>query len=238
MKSWKKDFVTYFNFKTPTVMKCYLNVKILCFITKWIHQYSPSFTIKNLSAGSLVFLISSSMSGLLAAASISSLHTFLHHVRIALELIFFCPLGFPCLPLQHRLSRHLLRTIFLRRWRHRSLHSPHTKYLTLYSFPFTGGSSSIVLPRALWDIVALYCFWCSQTIWSHIERIPPSLFLWLCDIALSLNYSTSNSPLPTAVEKRPRHQIFVGWFLNVWLSYSQGQKLNKLPKVFLCFVPL
>lgn len=104
MKSWKKDFVAYFNFKTPTVMKCYLNVKILCFITKWPHQYSPSFTIKNLSAGSLAFLISSSMSGLLAAASISSLHTFLHHVRIALELIFFCLLGFPCLPLSSTVS--------------------------------------------------------------------------------------------------------------------------------------
>lgn len=204
MKSWKKDFVTYFYFKSPTVIKCYLNVNILCFITKRIHQYSPSFTIKNLSAGSLVFWSHPQCPDywLLPPS-----HPFT-----------------PSLSLQHRLSRHLLRTIFLRRWRHRSLHSPHTKYLTLYSFPFTVGSSSIVLPRVLWDIVALYCFWCSQTIWSHIERFPPSLFLWLCDIALSLNYSTSNSPLPTAVEKRPRHQT--KFFVFCWVISEHVTELQ------------
>lgn len=98
-------------------------------------------------------------------------------------------------------SRHLLHTIFLSPRRHRSLHSPHTKHLALYSFPFIAGSSAILLPRALWDVVALYCFRCSRTIWSHIEHIPPLVFLWLRDIALSLNRSASNSPPSTSTEE-------------------------------------
>lgn len=130
--------------------------------------------------------------GWLLRASRSSLHTSSVMSKLCFDL-FSSPASSP-------LWRRLSRTIFLSSRRHGSLHSPHTKYLTLYSFPFIAGSSTILLPWALWDVVALYCFWCSQTIWSYIEHIPPLVFLCFCDIALRLNYSSSNSPLSTCVE--------------------------------------
>lgn len=112
-------------------------ITLSVFITKRTDQYSPSCSIE---IWVHCFWVSFSL--------VPPFH--LHTSSIISQMF----------PLQHRLSRHPPCTIFLSLCRHRSLYSPHTKYLTLCYFPSSVGSASILLPRALWEIVVRYCFWC------------------------------------------------------------------------------
>lgn len=202
--------------KTATVMKCCLSVKMLCFITNWIHQYSPSFTIKNWSAMSLFFFY-------------LILHVHIYYSAVSESRFNF---SLPASP-QRR-----LRTIFPRRWRRRSLHSPHTKHLALYSFPPTVGRSSILLPRALWDVVALYCFSLQsdymKSYWTH----PAFTFFSGSVILLCLWIVARLTVLYPPLLKRG-HTIelqvfFVGCFLNV-PEFQSGTETSKAFPLFCAF---
>lgn len=153
---------------------------------------------------SVVILISSSWSRLLAAASVSSLRAFC-------AWTYF----FPFLSL---FSLSALLPHRLRRWRHRSLHSARAKYLTiLFSFHcrklFHFAPQSIMGYRCALLLLVQSDY--MKSYWTH-PAFTFSRALWCCSAFFFCLF-------------------FVGYFLNMRLSYSQGQKLHKLTKVFLLF---
>lgn len=98
----------------------------------------------------------------------------------------FLPLT-PSVSLQYCLSCHLF-TIFLSLYFYSRLHSPHTKYCTIYSFPFLFEESPFF---SLEHYGRLLCFIGFSAVRQYevilnLPRAPLYFFLWVCDITLCL----------------------------------------------------